>query len=271
MTRRLVSEALANGPRFLLDWKEARYFRRYGEIELGLVRDLCMPDRDAIDAGANEGMYVLFMRRHARHVLAFEPVTALHDKLRQRYDSRVTVRNVALSDRAGTAVLHVPLANGEAVTGLSSLTRAAAEAHPQHLDVRVPTARLDAIYDGEVGFIKIDVEGHEEALLDGAAATIERCHPRLLIETDESLAPGGLHRIIERLGGLGYAGFFVRGRTLEQAEAFDPQIYQRQENLDGYCPGRPRRDFDFVNNFIFMPRAEAGALRPRLEAALAQA
>lgn len=270
MAERLRSELVAASPRFLLDWKEARYFRRHGEIELDLVRDLCRRDDDAIDVGANEGMYVLFMRRSARHVLAFEPLTSLHDKLRRRYDWGVTISRFALSDRPGRAELHVPLAGSEAVAGLASLSLAAVSGHVAHLDLSVETMPLDAIYGGDVGFMKVDVEGHEPAVLDGAARTLERCRPRLLLECDEALAPGSLARVRQRLDPLDYVGFFAHRRALERIDVFDAALHQRAENIAGLGTGRRRRDCDYVNNFIFVPRREVDMLRPRLQAALAR-
>jgi hypothetical protein len=64
-------------PQALLNWRESRYYGRYGEVELHLLEFLCRRDRDAIDVGANDGSYVHFLRRHARHVIAFEPMPVL--------------------------------------------------------------------------------------------------------------------------------------------------------------------------------------------------
>ena len=58
-------------PRPVLMWREAHYFKRHGEFELGFIEHLCRPAQDAIDVGANEGSYVHFMRRYARQVVAF--------------------------------------------------------------------------------------------------------------------------------------------------------------------------------------------------------
>ena len=52
--------------------------------------------------------------------------------------------------------------------------------------------RLDNVYRGRAGFIKIDVEGHEQAVLDGAVETIRRCKPRMLVEIDDRLSPADL-------------------------------------------------------------------------------
>jgi hypothetical protein len=43
---------------------------------------------------------------------------------------------------------------------------------------------LDALDLPKVDFIKVDVEGHELAVLRGAVATLERCMPTLLVEID---------------------------------------------------------------------------------------
>ena len=51
-----------------------RLLRTFRQPELSLVPYLCDPNRDAIDIGANIGCYTLFMRHHARHVYAFEPI-----------------------------------------------------------------------------------------------------------------------------------------------------------------------------------------------------
>src|SRR6266404_5337131 len=52
-------------PRPLLNWREARFYARYGEVELHLLEFLCRADQDAIDIGANDGSYVHFLRRRA--------------------------------------------------------------------------------------------------------------------------------------------------------------------------------------------------------------
>ncbi len=57
-------------PQALLNWREARFYGRYGEVELHLLEFLCHRNCDAIDVGANDGSYVHFLRRYARRVIA---------------------------------------------------------------------------------------------------------------------------------------------------------------------------------------------------------
>jgi hypothetical protein len=53
-------------PQAVLNWREARYCGRYGEVELHLIEFLCQRDRDAIDVGANDGSYVATSRGRSR-------------------------------------------------------------------------------------------------------------------------------------------------------------------------------------------------------------
>jgi FkbM family methyltransferase len=245
-------------PQALLNWREARFYGRYGEVELHLLEFLCSRDKDAIDVGANDGSYVHYLRRHARRVIAFEPMPSLADALRVKFRHGVDVRSIALSDRAGTAELHMPVVDGVTVTGCSTVSPTASATYPDHRAIEVPMATLDNVYDGDVGFIKIDVEGHEQAVLDGAVQTIRRCRPRLLVEIDERLSPGGLVRAKAYFRDLDYRGFFVKAGHIEPMSLFSANLLQNPADLpDLTAPLQQRQRFGrYIYNFIFLPRDE---------------
>src|ERR1700735_2192825 len=92
----------------LLNWREARFYGRYGEVELHLMEFLCRRDADALDVGANDGSSAHYMRRHPRHVIAFEPMLMLASTLRQKFPRGVTVQEMALSDHTGSIELRMP-------------------------------------------------------------------------------------------------------------------------------------------------------------------
>ena len=258
-------------PKPILRWREASYFRRYGEFELRLVEPLCEPDCDSIDVGANLGAYVHFMRRASRLVYAFEPVPWLAQELARKFPSRVIVRNLALSDENGVATLQVPLVDGQPEAGLASLALPARLGSGEIMQVRVPTYRLDDVYDGHVGFLKIDVEGFEQAVLDGAQGTIERCRPNVLVEIEERFAQGCIDRTTRFLTGLGYRGYFVDRGALKRIEAFDPASMQRSEDIAGFAAGVERTRFDgYINNFIFIDRMKKRETLARIDAVLAK-
>lgn len=258
-------------PEAVLRWREAAYFRKYGEFELRLVKVLCHRDYDSIDVGANLGAYVHFMRRSSRCVYAFEPVPWLAEQLADKFSSRVIVRNLALSDRNDLALLHVPLVEGKPETGLSSLvTPGPANAEPS-LELRVPTCRLDDAYTGEVAFVKIDVEGHERAVLDGAVGTISRCHPNILVEIEQRFGDNAILETSQRLISLGYGGYFVDHGQLKDIAFFDPHSMQRPEDIADYGPGKERTRFAaYVNNFIFLHHSRQADVLPKLHAVLSK-
>jgi FkbM family methyltransferase len=245
-------------PQALLNWREARFYGRYGEVELHLLEFLCSRDKDAIDVGANDGSYVHYLRRHARKVIAFEPMPSLADALRAKFRHGVDIRSIALSDRAGTVELHMPVVDGVTVTGCSTVSPTASATYPDHRAIEVPMATLDSVYKGEVGFIKIDVEGHEQAVLDGAVQTVRRCRPRMLVEIDERLSPGGLDRAKAYFKDLDYRGYFVQAGHIEPISLFSPEQMQNPTNLpDLTAPLQQRQRFGrYIYNFIFLPRDE---------------
>lgn len=124
------------------------------------------PDDRAFDIGANVGYFTSLLSVRASSVRAFEP----HPMLRQalaRNVGRWTRANAsidphAVSDREGAGRLTVPpsfLFTQGTATLLDTAEPLAG------FDVDLTT--LDAIVDGPVGLAKIDVEGHEPAVLAG--------------------------------------------------------------------------------------------------------
>lgn len=258
-------------PQSLLNWREARFYGRYGEVELHLLEFLCRREADALDVGANDGSYVHYLRRHARRVLAYEPMPQLVRTLRGKFPRDVVIEPIALSDRVGTVELHMPVVDGVVVTGCSTIAPDAAATYPAHRAIEVPMDRLDNVYRGRAGFIKIDVEGHEQAVLDGAVQTIRRCKPRMLVEIDERLSPGGLARARAYFERLGYRGYFVHAGRLEAIERFSIARMQQPSNLpDLTAPLQQRARFgSYIYNFIFLPPDEPAGTLHRISDRLA--
>jgi FkbM family methyltransferase len=258
-------------PKPIRRWREASYFRRYGEFELRLVEPLCQADCDSIDVGANLGAYIHFMRRASRLVYAFEPVPWLAEELARKFPSRVIVRNLALSDENGVATLQVPLIDSQPEAGLASLALPPWFRSDEIMQVQVPTHRLDDAYDGRVGFLKIDVEGCEQAVLNGAQCTIERCRPNVLVEIEERFAQGCIDRTTRFFTEIGYQGYFVNHGALTRIEAFDPLSMQRNEDIAGFAAGIERTRFGgYINNFIFIDQIKQRDTLAKIDAVLAR-
>jgi FkbM family methyltransferase len=164
-----------------------------------------------IDIGANLGEWTVPLARavgSAGHVLAIEPAprsaTALEATLAANALRHVEVLHCAVSDRDGTAEFAVPIVTsartdtgtarlGPAPSGYEALRVAA-----RSLDSLVAEHGLDRL-----DLIKIDVEGHESEVLEGAASTLERHRPVLVIETGHE-GERSRPAIRDQLQGLGY-------------------------------------------------------------------
>jgi hypothetical protein len=121
--------------------------------------------------------------------------------------------------------------------------------HPQAARLSVSVTTLDAYFADQPrgpDFLKIDVEGHESAVLAGAWRTLELHRPAILIECEaRHRADGDVRPVFEMLQSFGYQGsFFQNGRRRPLAE-FDPAVHQR---IDSPSARLPR---EYVNNFAF--------------------
>lgn len=220
-------------------WRE----RRRGEREIGLVPFLADPTRLSLDIGANRGIWAEAMRRHSRGVHAFEPNPKIFRMLRRGLGPGVTAHPVALSDASGTAELRVPLGSRGYSNQGASLSREKIGA-AAYGSVVVETRRLDELGLGPVGFIKIDVEGFEQAVVEGARETLQRHRPALVIEMEEAHAKRPIAEQIAAVEAHGYEAFALdRGRLRRVAE-----IDLAARHAQGV-----RRE-DYIFNWIFLPR-----------------
>jgi hypothetical protein len=118
--------------------------------------------------------------------------------------------------------------------------------------IEVPVKRLDDLRLDNIGCIKIDVEGHELAVLKGATDTIARNRPALLVEAEERHHPNAVAEITGLLTGLGYSGYFVDGGAQRPIEEFDAVRHQDPANIGGWKDGWSTQG-TYVNNFVYVP------------------
>ena len=247
----------------------ARFNHVHDESEIELLPFLVDPERQAIDVGANIGRYTLPLSRRAAHVHAFEPHPRLAAVLRATFPSRATIYEAAASDRNGMTQLHAPLVDGREDQGIASVETGAFddtfEGSFGSLDVRALT--LDGLSDCNIGFIKIDVEGHELSVLQGAKKLLARWRPTVLVEVEERHSPGALGRVNAFFDALNYRGFFLFDSALRPLSEFLPDM-QNPLLLRVLDAGAPRKAIPYVNNFIFIP--DEASLDQRIDAINAQ-
>lgn len=148
-------------------------------------------DTDFYDVGANTGYYAFLAASLGASVVAFEPNIAYHEMMLCSMGTNgflMPVVSKAVSDKIGTAVLSVP----DTLHGSGSITTDFVGSQWGGSNFEVSTTTLDIII-GELpprrskAVVKIDAEGAEQMIWNGAANMRESMAPTFLLEwTPES-------------------------------------------------------------------------------------
>jgi FkbM family methyltransferase len=125
-----------------------------------------------LDIGANIGFTALLFARTGARVIAFEPSPRAFRLLQKNVGDKVELQHLALSDVAG-------------VLTFAEHDRLDCSAVAE-FGFEVNATTLDAL-DMRPSFIKLDVEGHEAAVLRGGTETLRR-GPRIFFEALDSAA-----------------------------------------------------------------------------------
>ena len=150
--------------------------------------------RVALDIGAHVGFWSFYLAKYFAEVHAFEPVRAFGECFRENVKDRcVLLHETALGNRAGFVEMEVLMEN-------SGMTHVKAGVKGS-----TPIEALDAFGIADVDLVKIDVEGYERFVLEGARRTLLRNKPVVIVEQKSgsdrySIDKFAALRYLERLG-----------------------------------------------------------------------
>ena len=178
--RRIFLDVSRSSGEQLLWLQGKRYIK-----ERSLLEALVRPNMVIVDVGANIGYYALMfasLLNGKGHVVCLEPDP---DNLRQlrmnvsanHLEDIVTIKPMAAGDCDGTINFEAG-SNGRVMPNGS---------------ITVSIARIDSLGLSKVDFLKVDVEGYEGSVLDGAKDTIRKCHPILFLEIHPGLLTNHTH------------------------------------------------------------------------------
>lgn len=222
--------------------------RSYQEKEMGLLEYLVRPDKLAIDVGAHMGAYTHLLLRLGVSVVVVEANPQMAALLTRLYGRKAKIVCAAASSSSGSITLRIPKISGiatvEPKNGLNNDNRV------ERINVR--KVMLDDLELDPVGFIKIDVEGHELDVLLGARSLLERDHPTILVECEERHKPDAVQSLCDLLLPLGYHGFILDNGRLTSIANFNSE--RDQYISDGELPALNAGVYRgrYINNFIFL-------------------
>lgn len=183
-----------------------RSFDLYGQFSFSELSFLLMGTEEGhtvIDVGANIGAFTIPLARQARRVVAIEP---------QRLIFQMLCANVALNGLCNVQAMHAAAGN---VAGEAALVPVLDPAHGHNFGglsiegrtsgEKVSTVVLDDLDLDACHLVKIDVEGMERQVIQGASRLIREHRPALYVENDR---PEKSPALIETILGMGYRAYW---------------------------------------------------------------
>ena len=212
--------------------------------EVRLLGPFIPRDGGCLDIGANHGRFAFELARAGSRVLAFEPLGFNLAIIRPAsvLASRVRIEPIALGEADGQALMYVPLRpdgrprHGSAFVAADDADALGRAGGERVVRQPVPIRRLDDLdlaWVGKIGFIKMDVEGHEASVLRGAGRVLAEHRPSILMEV--SSGGSGLEALAELAG---------RGYLIRDLDLRDEGQWLREPGAvhEGVCGGDKSHD-----------------------------
>jgi FkbM family methyltransferase len=220
------------------------------DAELLLLEFLLKPNSVFFDIGTNKGEYAYYAEKliDPKNIYLFEPEKKLNRQLRAIF-SHCRVFDIALSDTTGTHLFKIPVINGVVDNCLSSLEVENKEDNETEAIIyEVRTDTLDRFTKEKKVFpdlIKIDVEGHELAVLKGGEDLINNHYPTLIIEIEQRHHKDiNIKTVFDSFKTKGYHCYYY---SKKQQQLFAYHNKTHLTNTKDYFGKR-----DYINNYIFI-------------------
>ena len=229
---------------FLLNRRLKRAIKKNYEKELQVIDQFADKSKDALDVGVYRGVYSFKLSKYFKNIHAFEPNPLLYPYLHKNLKKiikNISLYNVGLSDKNGEVSLKLPTRTKSLFkNNIEELFRlGAASLHPNKTfknfkSLPVKIKKLDDInFENKIKFMKIDVEGHEIEVINGAKETIKKNKPVMLIEIEKRHSQRSVDESISFIKRHGYKCFYVKDKKLISVD-----------NL---------KNKDSENNYFFLP------------------
>lgn len=197
-----------------------KYEKSFEYSTLKLFSQIVKPGDIIIDAGANAGLYSIFYSKlvgKQGRVYAFEPdlktYSLLKENLQLNNCTNVTTFNAALSNKEGFVEMvaynpdSLKIKDGDAFKYMQDVADVHADVKPGFVNAYKldDTKELNTL--AKIDFIKIDVEGAELLVLEGAVQTILKYKPVIIFELSGNWAKRFNYKpyqVILLLNDLGY-------------------------------------------------------------------
>lgn len=157
------------------------------QFVLQYIQQLQPSDRIALDIGANHGIYTIPMASKFKKIYAFEPhpqnISILEGNLKKYNIQNVEIVPKAVSNRSGTMNMTTNPHNSGGHTLSEKVASHQEWGFVNTTTLEVPTITLDEFCkDLDVEFMKIDIEGAEDFMFEGATEFLKRNSINIMLE-----------------------------------------------------------------------------------------
>lgn len=163
------------------------------------------------DIGANYGFFTYLAEELCQEVHSFEPIPSLSEIIKNNSRNNTRVNNLAISNQKGVTKLFMSES-----TGLSTINESATKIHTYSYDqakeIEVKTDSLDAYCEkfNKPTILKIDVEGAEGEVVDGATFFLQNHAPVIAMEIWGEGNGGDISKVaVARLRKLGFESYQI--------------------------------------------------------------
>ena len=213
------------------------------EPELLILDKLCDNSKSSIDIGVFRGVYSYKMSEYSNKVYGFEANPVMFKLLIKnltKLKENIEIYNIALSNFDGVTKLKVPIrkesnfkANFEDYYegGLATIEPNNNLDNKEFDTFDTKTSQLDNFnFKEKIGFIKIDVEGHEFSILKGSERLLKKDKPNLLIEIEKKHS-SKVDETFKYLKELNYNPFYFDGKDLIKISTYEDNIRKDFKNF----------------------------------------
>ena len=217
--------------KYLLKKRLNRAIKKNYEEELKILDKIVSKDLESVDVGVYRGVYSYRLSQLSKHVHSFEPNPLLFpylDKNLSKLSKNITLYNTALSNETRETELKIPKRFDTLIKenyeeryklGCATIHRGNYLQNEKFIIHKVKVGKLDDILiSNRIGFIKIDVEGHEKNVLEGAKNLIKKNKPNLLVEIEERHSQLKAEDTINFINNLGYKSYYFDGTNIKSTQ-----------------------------------------------------
>jgi FkbM family methyltransferase len=231
----------------LLDLSQAKEI----EPELLYLPQIIPVGKTVIDIGSHAGEYLYILENSGKfsHVIGIEPNPNLASRL-QRLFRKCQIYNLALSNTNEQKKLKIPLINGVYFESRGTFENFSELDEDDQKTITVRATTLDDFVSDRaiqnIGLLKIDVEGHEMKIFQGASKTIMRNRPTILVEIEQRHHQEPISNIFQHLLDYGYRGYIYNMADMRFMDLKDFSSTEHQQ-LTLF------KTTQYLNNFLFIP------------------